>query len=85
VLAQAIKSHGHRSVAYSGDRGELAERLAASANAGDVVIALGAGDINKVLPSVEHHLLAKLGSGTNNVAEPSGHGGGDDPGRGSDA
>lgn len=59
ALAEAIAKHGHRSVEYVADRDELADRLAAAAAPGDVVIALGAGDINRVLPSVEARILAR--------------------------
>jgi UDP-N-acetylmuramate--alanine ligase len=60
ALAMAIESHGHRNVAYVRERDELAARLAEAASPGDVVLALGAGDINRVLPRVEEKIVARL-------------------------
>lgn len=51
-LAEAIKEHGHHSVAYMADQALMAARLASSAQPGDVVLTLGAGDINKLLKAV---------------------------------
>ncbi len=62
-LTQAIAEHGHHSVRYEKDRRKLARLLAAEARPGDAVIALGAGDINKVLPLVAAELGAKAGEG----------------------
>ncbi len=56
TLVSAIRGHGHQSVHYISGRAELARALAAEAQPGDVVISLGAGDINKVLPLVEKEL-----------------------------
>jgi UDP-N-acetylmuramate--alanine ligase len=58
-LARAVGEHGHHAVEYLPDRGELARTLAKEARPGDVVIALGAGDINRILKDVE----AELGPG----------------------
>src|SRR5690606_17961149 len=58
-LAQAIHDHGHRDVKYVSNRAELAILLAEAAKPGDVIISLGAGDINRVLPLVEREVLAK--------------------------
>jgi UDP-N-acetylmuramate--alanine ligase len=51
-LARAISEHGHREVSHVPDRSELAQRLAEAARPGDVVIALGAGDINRILEPI---------------------------------
>ena len=59
ALAQAIEAHGHRHVHYVADRDELCERLATDARPGDVILAQGAGDINRVLAGVEQRLLAR--------------------------
>jgi UDP-N-acetylmuramate--alanine ligase len=59
ALAEAIASHGHRSVQYVADRAELADRLAVAAAPGDVVLALGAGDINRVLAPLEQAIMAR--------------------------
>jgi len=58
-LAQAIHDHGHRDVKYVSNRAELAILLAEAAKPGDVIISLGAGDINRILPLVEREVLAK--------------------------
>ncbi len=42
----------------------VAERLAEVAEPGDVVIALGAGDINRVLEDVEKRLAARTSGAT---------------------
>jgi len=59
-LAQAIAEHGHHSVKYVSDRMTLIRQLAAEARPGDVLIALGAGDINKILAEVRDLLAARL-------------------------
>lgn len=60
-LAQAIAEHGHGAVRYVRDRAELAAELARLARPGDVVIALGAGDVNKVLAPVAADIRARAG------------------------
>jgi len=59
-LADAIAQHGHHSVKYAPDRAAMSAELARSAKPGDVVIALGAGDINKILSVVGSGLRARL-------------------------
>ncbi|HEY4158162.1 MAG TPA: UDP-N-acetylmuramate--L-alanine ligase, partial [Polyangiaceae bacterium] len=58
-LTRSIVRHGHHSARYSADRREIAADLARHAQPGDVVIALGAGDINKILPLVGTELRAR--------------------------
>jgi UDP-N-acetylmuramate--alanine ligase len=58
-LAKAIAEHGHHQVRYVGERSDIAEQLARDAQPGDVVIALGAGDINRILPDVAARLRAR--------------------------
>ncbi len=58
-LVQGVAEHGHHAVRYAADRAELAERLAQEADPGDVVIALGAGDINRILDPVAKALRAR--------------------------
>ena len=66
-LADAIAQHGHHSVKYAPDRAAMSAELARSAKPGDVVIALGAGDINKILSVVGSGLRARLaGVGSGN-------------------
>ncbi len=58
-LAQAIAEHGHHGVRYVAERADLAEQLAREARKGDVVIALGAGDINRILKDVGARLALR--------------------------
>jgi UDP-N-acetylmuramate--alanine ligase len=58
ALVESIRRHGHHSVTYAGNRGELAGQIAQLARPGDVVISLGAGDVNKLLPLIEREILA---------------------------
>jgi UDP-N-acetylmuramate--alanine ligase len=46
ALAEAIRAHGHRSVSYVRDKKQVARELFEIVEPGDIVIALGAGDIN---------------------------------------
>ncbi|MEO6600297.1 MAG: UDP-N-acetylmuramate--L-alanine ligase [Polyangiaceae bacterium] len=64
TLADAIAQHGHHSVSYAPDRAAMSAELARVARPGDVVIALGAGDINKILSVVGSGLRARLSGGT---------------------
>ncbi|HEY3595298.1 MAG TPA: UDP-N-acetylmuramate--L-alanine ligase [Polyangiaceae bacterium] len=59
-LADAIAEHGHHNVKYAPDRAAMSAELARSARPGDVVIALGAGDINKILSVVGSGLRARI-------------------------
>jgi UDP-N-acetylmuramate--alanine ligase len=59
MLARAIAVHGHHAVSYVSDRRELARLLAEEARPNDCVIALGAGDVNKVLKDVETLIRAR--------------------------
>lgn len=58
-LAEALRSHGHHGARYVPDREELARQLAEAARPGDVVIALGAGDINRILGTVGADIRAR--------------------------
>jgi UDP-N-acetylmuramate--alanine ligase len=60
-LARGIADHGHHAASYVADRAALAYQIARTAQPGDVVIALGAGDINKILPNVAHEMRARAG------------------------
>ena len=46
ALAEAIRAHGHHNVRYIGDKRKIGAALLETARPGDLVIALGAGDIN---------------------------------------
>ena len=63
ALVRAIVEHGHHAARYAPDRVELVGQLSQLARPGDVVIALGAGDINRVLRPLAAELTAR-GSGS---------------------
>ncbi len=46
ALADAIRAHGHHAVRYVADKKDVAQALLDEVRPGDLVIALGAGDIN---------------------------------------
>ena len=46
ALAQAIRAHGHHAVEYVADKKKVTAKLLEIVRPGDIVIALGAGDIN---------------------------------------
>ena len=46
ALAEAIRAHGHHAVTYVRDKKHVAQALREVVEPGDIVIALGAGDIN---------------------------------------
>ena len=62
-LARAIHDHGHHDVNYVSNRAELASLLAEAAKPGDVVISLGAGDINRILPLIEREIVGRPDAG----------------------
>ncbi|HEU4409413.1 MAG TPA: UDP-N-acetylmuramate--L-alanine ligase [Polyangiaceae bacterium] len=57
ALARAVAEHGHHAARYAPDRAHLVDELAELCRPGDVVIALGAGDINQVV----RELASRLG------------------------
>ena len=59
-LADAIRAHGHRAVSFVKDKTRMAAALADVVEPGDLVIALGAGDIN----ASARELLAMLALAT---------------------
>jgi UDP-N-acetylmuramate--alanine ligase len=52
-LAEAIATHGHHNVRFLADLNTVAEQLATDLRRDDVIIALGAGDVNKVLRLIQ--------------------------------
>jgi UDP-N-acetylmuramate--alanine ligase len=58
TLAQAIREHGHHSVRYVPDKRKVADELLSVVSKGDIVIALGAGDINQSVRDVYARLTA---------------------------
>ncbi len=61
---QAIREHGHHDASYVADKNELPEVLERVVQPGDVVIALGAGDINNAVRSLKTRLDAREGNKT---------------------
>lgn len=61
ALAEAIRQHGHRDVTWVPDKNDVAEVLEQRVRRGDVVIALGAGDINASVRELKERLLARGG------------------------
>ncbi|MFO0652502.1 MAG: UDP-N-acetylmuramate--L-alanine ligase [Polyangiales bacterium] len=55
-LADAIRRHGHRHVIFEGDKHKVVDRLEALTQPGDMVIALGAGDINQSIRALLQRL-----------------------------
>jgi UDP-N-acetylmuramate--alanine ligase len=62
-LARGVAEHGHHAVSHVKDRSSLPAQIARIAEPGDVVIALGAGDINKILPGILAELQARASKG----------------------
>jgi UDP-N-acetylmuramate--alanine ligase len=60
-LVQSIREHGHHNAHYVPDKAELPEVLERMSREGDIVIALGAGDVNASLPA----LLSRLDAAAN--------------------
>jgi UDP-N-acetylmuramate--alanine ligase len=56
-LFESIRDHGHRDVRFYADKNEIPEALAGELLPGDMVLLLGAGDVNKLAEP----LLAVLG------------------------
>jgi UDP-N-acetylmuramate--alanine ligase len=58
-LVQAIREHGHHQAEYVPNKADLPDMLERIARPGDVVIALGAGDINQSVRVLKARLEAK--------------------------
>jgi UDP-N-acetylmuramate--alanine ligase len=63
-LARSIAEHGHHAVSYVPDRAEVARLVADEARPGDCVIALGAGDVTKLLKDIEARLTVRRNAAT---------------------
>jgi UDP-N-acetylmuramate--alanine ligase len=62
-LVQSIREHGHHDARYVANKADLPEELLALVRPGDVVIALGAGDINASVVTLKGMLeRAAIGS-----------------------
>jgi UDP-N-acetylmuramate--alanine ligase len=60
-LVQSIREHGHHCANYVADKAELPQLIEQQLSPGDVVIALGAGDINACVRELKVRLEAKHG------------------------
>lgn len=58
-LARATRQHGHHAASYFADRQAIIEHLADRARPGDVVLTLGAGDVNKLLAQIEARIKSR--------------------------
>jgi UDP-N-acetylmuramate--alanine ligase len=58
-LADAIITHGHHNVRYFDNLNAVAETLASDLKRGDVIVALGAGDVNKVLRLIQQQVAVR--------------------------
>lgn len=61
-LAQAIRDHGHHAVDFVPDKRTLADRLGEIVRPGDLVLALGAGDVNAQVRELAARLAAEARS-----------------------
>jgi UDP-N-acetylmuramate--alanine ligase len=61
-LARAVRAHGHHAVEYVADKRELGARLQAIVRPNDIVIALGAGDVNQSVRELARLLEAEASS-----------------------
>ena len=62
-LAQGIVEHGHKAVKYFSDFDEIASYVADIADPGDMVVTLGAGNINQVCELIADKLKTKVVQG----------------------
>jgi UDP-N-acetylmuramate--alanine ligase len=60
-LVQSIREHGHHDATYVPDKNALPEMLEKIVRPGDVVIALGAGDVNASVRTLKTKLEARYG------------------------
>src|SRR5262249_4811092 len=63
VLAQAVRSHGHREVTYVEKRADAPAALLPKLREGDLVVTLGAGDVTQVGPELLQLLEPATGHG----------------------
>ncbi len=59
ILAQKIRLSGHSAVQSSQDFSEIAADLAGRLHPGDIVVGMGAGDVEKFIPLLKQALLAQ--------------------------
>ncbi|MFY7836395.1 MAG: UDP-N-acetylmuramate--L-alanine ligase [Novosphingobium sp.] len=63
VMVEGIKARGHRSAHLTAGASALAKELAATAQAGDMVVCLGAGDITKWAAGLADAIATERGQG----------------------
>jgi UDP-N-acetylmuramate--alanine ligase len=68
LVAAALTHHGHTAVEYVPQRADLARRAAETARPGDIVLTLGAGDVNKACDELLRRLAARRTNGPEVVA-----------------
>ena len=61
TLCDKIAAHGHHNVRYASSREEAVTSLASRVEAGDAVLALGAGDVNRLLQPLDLALRQRFG------------------------
>ena len=59
TLSQALREHGHQHVHYVADKAMVPDVLEGIVRSGDVVIAQGAGDINRAVQELHQRLQKK--------------------------
>jgi UDP-N-acetylmuramate--alanine ligase len=64
ALADAVRAHGHHAVEFVADKSRIAARLLEIVRPGDIVISLGAGDINQSARELVRLLEQAGGAGT---------------------
>lgn len=62
ALAKAVRAHGHHACEYVADKRDLAARIHAIVRPNDLVISLGAGDVNQSVKSLALLLAAEAKS-----------------------
>jgi len=78
ALAEAFRAHGHHDVQYVADKRRVAEALRKVVRPGDLVIALGAGDINASARELDAALAggSEGGGGASGAVPPANRDGG---------
>jgi UDP-N-acetylmuramate--alanine ligase len=56
LVAEAAKRSGHKRVEYIEDRESIPDFLVDKLKTGDIIVAIGAGDINKLIPIIQRKL-----------------------------
>jgi UDP-N-acetylmuramate--alanine ligase len=70
-LVQSIREHGHHDATYVPNKAELPDAIERILRPGDVVIALGAGDVNLAVRALKARLDAREGASHEHAGAPS--------------